>query len=55
MVLVAFTCPYCGPIRVIPTADRARPVSPPSHWCPRCGAPVSAALDHDDEAPDTAA
>jgi hypothetical protein len=56
MVVFAFTCPYCGPVRVIPMAEiRTRRASPPSHWCPHCGAPVTAAVEHADEAPNTAA
>jgi predicted RNA-binding Zn-ribbon protein involved in translation (DUF1610 family) len=55
MTAFVFTCDRCGPIKVIPMEDiRKRRASPPSHWCPHCGEPVSAAVVHDLAMPDAA-
>lgn len=34
---------------------RTHKVSPPSHWCPHCGAPLSVSVDDDYQAPGSAA
>jgi len=52
MTVFTFTCPRCGLIKVIPmTQIRLHQASPPSHWCPACGAPVTVVVEYDHDAP----